>query len=78
MPFTAENKENLIDDISLIKRRLDTLITDIQDISEDGHSLEFGPANIDLNWIESDIRSLKRVLKEFQELAPDLESSQAG
>lgn len=65
MEFTDEVKESLLDDVATMKKMLDTLAKEINEI-EKGGSLEFIIPILTAGRIEDNIRILKNDLKSWE------------
>ena len=66
MEFTAEVKKELLDQIATMKKQLDTLSKEIEDI-EKGNALEFIAPIMSAGRIEYNIRCLKTDMEAWSE-----------
>jgi len=74
MEFTPEYKQTMLDQINTLKKMLDTLAKDINEI-ETGNSLEFIAPLIRAGRVETEARLLYKELKEWHDLDDSFETT---
>jgi len=74
MEFTDEYKQTMLDQINTLKKMLDTLAKDINEI-ETGNALEFIAPIIQAERVETEARLLHKDLKEWHDLDDSFETT---
>lgn len=74
MEFTPEYKQTMLDQINTLKKMLDTLAKDINEI-ETGNSLEFIAPLIRAGRVETEARLLYKELKVWHDLDDSFETT---
>ena len=74
MEFTDEYKQTMLDQINTLKKMLDTLAKDINEI-ETGNALEFITPLIQAGRVETEAILLHKELKEWQDMDDSFETT---